>query len=96
MLLGKIIGTVVATQKEEEIRGLRLLLVRALDADLAETKDLVVAADTVGAGVGEVVLFSQGSAARQTKVTDKRPIDAVIMAIVDILEVGGEVRYQKE
>ena len=96
MLLGKIIGTVVATQNEEEIRGLRLLLVRALDADLAETKDLVVAADTVGAGVGEVVLFSQGSAARQTKVTDKRPIDAVIMAIVDILEVGGEVRYQKE
>ena len=96
MLLGKIIGTVVATQKEEEIRGLRLLLVRALDADFAETKDLVVAADTVGAGVGEVVLFSQGSAARQTKVTDKRPIDAVIMAIVDILEVGGEVRYQKE
>lgn len=96
MLLGKIIGTVVATQKEEEIRGLRLLLVRALDADFAETKDLVVAADTVGAGVGEVVLFAQGSAARQTKVTDKRPIDAVIMAIVDILEVGGEVRYQKE
>ena len=96
MLLGKIIGTVVATQKEEEIRGLRLMLIRALDADLDEAKDLVVAADTVGAGVGEVVLFCQGSAARQTKATDKRPIDAVIMAIVDILEVGGEVRYQKE
>ena len=96
MLLGKIIGTVVASQKEEEIRGLRLLLIRTLDADLADTKDLVVAADTVGSGVGEVVLFSQGSAARQTKSTDNRPIDAVIMAIVDTVEVEGEVRYQKE
>lgn len=96
MLIGKVIGTVVATQKEEEIRGLRLLLVRTLDADLQGTKTLVVAADSVGAGTGEVVLFAQGSSARQTKATDKRPIDAVIMAIVDTVEVGGDVRYQKE
>lgn len=96
MLLGKVIGTVVATQKEAEIRGLRLMLVRGLDADMTATKSLVVAADAVGAGVGEVVLFAQGSSARQTELTHNRPIDAVIMAIVDILEVGGDIRYQKD
>jgi microcompartment protein CcmK/EutM len=96
MLLGKVIGTVVASQKEEEIKGLRLLLVRTVDADMAATKSLVVAVDSVGAGVGEVVLFAQGSSARQTKQTENRPVDAVIMAIVDTVEVGGEVRYQKD
>jgi microcompartment protein CcmK/EutM len=95
MLLGKVIGTVVATRKEEEIRGLRLLLVRGLDADLVATKSLVVAADAVGSGVGEVVLFAQGSSARQTNLTNERPVDATIMAIVDILEVDGDVRYRK-
>lgn len=96
MLLGKIIGTVVATQKEKEIEGLRFLLVRTLDAELKGTNSLVVAADVVGSGVGEVVLFAQGSASRQTTQTHKRPIDAVIMAIVDLLEVGNEIRYRKD
>lgn len=96
MLLGKVIGTVVASQKEEKLRGLRFLLVRGLDAQLTGTNNLVVAADAVGAGVGEVVLFAQGSSARQTESTDKRPVDAVIMAIVDTVEVGGDVRYEKE
>jgi microcompartment protein CcmK/EutM len=96
MLLGKVIGTVVATQKEAEIRGLRLMLIRGLDADMTATKSLVVAADAVGAGVGEVVLFAQGSSARQTELTHNRPIDAVIMAIVDVLELDGDVRYLKD
>jgi len=56
----------------------------------------VVAADAVGAGIGEYVLYASGSSARQTTVTDKRPCDAVIMAIVDMWEVDGEVRYRKE
>jgi microcompartment protein CcmK/EutM len=96
MLLGKVIGTVVATQKEESVRQLRLMLVRHLDADLTATQNLVVAADAVGAGVGEVVLYAQGSSARQTVWTDKRPVDAVIMAIVDTIEVDGQVAYQKD
>jgi len=49
----------------------------------------------VGAGPGEVVLYATGSSARLTKVTDKRPVDGVIMAIVDTLEVGGVVKYSK-
>ncbi len=54
-----------------------------------------MAADAVGAGLGEVVLYASGSSARQTRLTDKRPCDAVIMAIVDTLEVDGEVKYDK-
>src|SRR2546425_800177 len=56
----------------------------------------VVAADAVGAGVGEVVLYAAGSSARQTRQTKDRPVDATIMAIVDTVEVGGESRYVKE
>lgn len=96
MLLGTVTGTVVASQKEDEVVGLKFLLVRVLDAELKGTSQLVVAADSVGAGVGEVVLLAQGSSARQTKATTNRPVDAVIMAIVDTVAVRGEVTYQKD
>jgi len=95
VLLGKVIGTVVATRKEEEVIGLKFLLVRVVDAEMKGTAQLVVAVDAVGAGVGEVVLFAQGSSARQTKITNNRPVDAVIMAIVDTVELSGDVTYQK-
>jgi microcompartment protein CcmK/EutM len=96
MLLGKVVGTVVATRKEPEIEGLRMLMVRGLDMDGKPTSTLVVAVDAVGAGVGEVVLYASGSSARQTKVTKDRPVDATIMAIVDEIEVGGKLTYVKE
>jgi microcompartment protein CcmK/EutM len=95
MLLGKIIGTVVASRKEPELEGLRLMLVRELDAGLQATGKPIVAVDAVGAGPGEVVLFAAGSSARQTRVTQNRPVDHVIMAVVDVVEVGGDVRYDK-
>jgi ethanolamine utilization protein EutN len=96
MLIGKVVGTVVSTRKEEELEGLRFMVVRALDAEARPTSTLVVAVDAVGAGVGEVVLYASGSSARQTKVTKDRPVDATIMAIVDQLEVGGTLKYVKE
>jgi len=96
MLLGKVVGTVVATRKEEALEGLRFLLVRGLDAEAKPTSSLVVAVDAVGAGVGEVVLYASGSSARQTQVTKDRPVDATVMAIVDQLEVGGTLKYVKE
>jgi microcompartment protein CcmK/EutM len=96
MLLGKVVGTVVSTRKEEELEGLKLLVVRGLDLEGKPTSTLVVAVDAVGAGVGEVVLYASGSSARQTKVTKDRPVDATIMAIVDQLEVGGSLQYSKE
>lgn len=95
MLLGEVVGTVVSTQKETSLTGLKLLLVRAIDEMRKPTGTIVVAADAVGSGVGEIVLYASGSSARQTKVTDNRPVDAVIMAIVDQIEVAGEVLYKK-
>ncbi len=95
MNMGLVVGTVVATRKEEELIGLKFLLVRAIDLEGKPTSTQVVAADAVGAGVGEVVLWAAGSSARQTKVTKDRPIDATIMAIVDTVEVGGTVKYSK-
>ena len=95
MLLGRVVGTVVATQKEDSLTGLKFLIVSATDATGKDTGSTVVAADSVGAGVGERVLYASGSSARQTRVTDKRPVDAVIMAIVDQIEVGGELTYKK-
>ena len=95
MLLGKVVGTVVSTRKEQELEGLKFLLVRGLDTDGKPTSTLVVAVDAVGAGVDEVVLYASGSSARQTEMTKDRPVDAVIMAIVDQLEVSGALKYVK-
>lgn len=95
MLLGKVQGTVVATQKESSMAGFKFLVVRPMDENCAESGTSVVAVDAVGAGVGEVVLYATGSAARQTVATKDRPCDAVIMAIVDSVEVGGREVYHK-
>lgn len=95
MLLGKVVGTLVATRKEPTLEGLKFLVLKQLDIEGRETGGYRVAADAVGAGLGEVVLFATGSSARQTKFTDRRPCDAVIMAIVDTLEVDGVVTYDK-
>lgn len=95
MQLARVVGTVVSTRKEESLTGLKLLLVRPLDEEGKETGQPLVAADAVGAGPDEVVLVASGSSARQTQATDKRPVDAVIMAIVDSWEVGGHSKYRK-
>jgi len=95
MLLGRIAGTVVASRKEPLMEGWRLLVVQQLGVDNKPTGGYVVGVDTVGAGVGEVVLYASGSSARQTEITRDRPCDAVIMAIVDTWEVGGSEVYHK-
>lgn len=91
MKMGRVVGSVVATRKDEKLEGLKLLLVRDLDVDLAFERSYIVAVDAVGAGAGEVVLYATGSSARQTGLTDAKPVDAVIMAIVDQYDMGGEV-----
>lgn len=95
MNLAKVLGTVVATRKDDKLSGLKLLLLGQVDAAGRPTGASVVAADAVGAGVGEMVLFATGSSARQTRVTDQKPVDAVVMAIVDSWEIDGEERYRK-
>jgi carbon dioxide concentrating mechanism protein CcmL len=95
MLIGRVVGTVVSSNKEQELSGLKLLLVRGADVEGRATGSLVVAIDAVGAGVGEVVLYASGSSARQTQVTKDRPVDATIMAIVDSIEHEGRQTYTK-
>ena len=95
MLLGRIAGTVVASRKEPLMEGWRMLVVQQLGVDNKPPGAYVVGVDTVGAGVGEVVLYASGSSARQTEVTRDRPCDAVIMAIVDVWELGGSEVYRK-
>ena len=96
MQMGKVIGTVVASRKEDVLEGMRFMVVKNCDFDGNLTGPSVVAVDAVGSGVGEVVLYSSGSSARLTKLTDNRPVDATIMAIVDLVEVDGEHRYMKD
>ena len=96
MVVGRIIGTLVASRKEPTLEGLKLLVVRACDVDGNPTGGIAIAVDAVGAGIGEVGLYAAGSSARQTQVTQNRPVDATIMAIVDEITVGGERRYVKD
>ena len=95
MQLARVVGTVVATRKEESIQGIKLLVVRPLDEEGRESGNAIVSADAVGAGPDEIVLIAAGSSARQTVTTDKRPIDSVILAIVDSWNVGNTVKYTK-
>ena len=87
MLLGKVIGTVWATKKDQKLEGLKLLLVRHIELDYSLKKTYVVAADTVGAGVGEIVMITTGSSARQSILTEGKPIDAAVSGIIDKLDV---------
>ena len=90
-----IAGTVVASRKDEGLAGRTLLLLRTLDAQGEATGAPVVAVDAVGAGEGEYVLYASGSSARQTSLTEAKPVDAVVMAIVDSWDIEGEDRYRK-
>ncbi|OGT93351.1 MAG: ethanolamine utilization protein EutN [Gemmatimonadetes bacterium GWC2_71_9] len=90
MKLGRVIGSVVATRKDPSLEGTKLLVVENLTIDLKPEGGYVVAVDAVGAGASEVVLYASGSSARQTPVTKDRPVDAVIMAIVDSFDAHGQ------
>lgn len=90
MTLGKVIGTVWATRKDDQLTGMKLQLVQELQLDGKLKDRFIVAVDSVGAGVGETVLFAQGSSARQTDLTRDKPVDAVIVAIIDKLDVNGD------
>ena len=88
MFLGRVIGTVWSTKKDENLVGAKFLIVKELTLDLKEKDRFVVAVDSVGAGEGEVVLVATGSSSRMTSFTKDKPIDAVIMGIVDKLDVS--------
>mgnify|MGYP001063066985 CR=1 FL=1 len=97
MLLARVTGTVVSTRKEPKIEGFKFLLLEKIDpASMEGKKDYVVAMDTVGAGLGEVVFFVSGSSARMTTLTEGKPSDASIIAIVDSIDLEGRLVYRKD
>jgi microcompartment protein CcmK/EutM len=95
MLIAKVVGSAVATVKDEKLHGTKLLVVREANERGEAIGKPLVAIDTVDAGVNDLVLIASGSSARQTTITKDRPVDAVIMAILDSLEVAGEVTFRK-
>jgi microcompartment protein CcmK/EutM len=95
MLIAKVIGTTVSTIKDEKLVGRKLLIVRQTDEKGNEVGKPYVAVDTVDAGVGDLVLTCSGSSARQTTITKDTPVDAVVMSIIDSLQVGSETVYSK-
>ncbi len=95
MFIGEIVGSVVATRKTANMEGLALRIVRRITPEGDDTDSYLVAVDVVGAGVGEYVLVATGSTARQTQQTDTKPIDAVVMAIIDTWQINHQVKYTK-
>ena len=95
MLIARVGGDVVSTIKDDKMVGRKLLIIREVTAENEIVGKPIVAVDTVDAGIGDVVLVAQGSSARQTNVTKETPTDAVIMAIVDSLEIQGKVTFRK-
>ena len=95
MIFGRVEGTVVATRKDPGLQGFKLLVVRQVSPTLEDSKNFLVAVDTVGAGYGEIVVVVGGSSARMTEHTKNLPVDSAIIAIVDTIELRGKVVYQK-
>ena len=96
MQIAKVKGNVVSTNKTEKLSGLKLLIVIPIDLSTFEEKGQpVVAIDTVGAGVGEIVMLCSGSSSRQTAITENKPSDMAIVAIVDSIELGGNIVFRK-
>lgn len=97
MILARVMGTVVSTRKEEKIEGIKFLLLEKINPKTMKGKgDYVVAMDSVGAGLGEIVFYVAGSSARMTSITENRPADATITAIVDEIDIHGKLVYQKD
>jgi microcompartment protein CcmK/EutM len=88
MILARVVGTVVATRKDERLMGRKLLVARMIDVEGRDEKGHLIAVDTVGAGFQEVVLIVQGSSARMAFDCKDCPIDAAIVGIVDTVEVN--------
>jgi microcompartment protein CcmK/EutM len=96
MLIARVVGSVISTVKDEKLTGVKFLILREATVEGEIVGKPIVAVDTVDAGVGDLVLFASGSSARQTYLTKERPVDAVIMAVIDSINVEGKVTFRKE
>jgi ethanolamine utilization protein EutN len=100
MYLGKVIGSVVSTKKDDSMRGRKLLMVRPMLIDPEDPSQFksggntIIAIDTLGAGEGELVMLAQGSSARQADGLKAMPVDAAIVGIVDTVSISGKKTYE--
>ncbi|NLX00894.1 MAG: EutN/CcmL family microcompartment protein [Actinomycetales bacterium] len=95
MIIARVVGSAVSTIKVDRLRGAKLLVLRQATPGDEVFGDHFVAVDAVGAGEGELVLVARGSAGRHTPLTEGQPVDAVIMAILDSLEIEGSISFRK-
>jgi len=95
MRIARVVGTTISTIKDPKMHGRKLLILNQTDETGAIIGKAYVAVDLVDAGVGDLVLTGHGSSARQTYLTKDCPVDAVVMAVIDHLEVDGEVVFRK-
>ena len=91
MLIGRVIGTVVATRKDEKLIGSKLMITQPLDLELNPKGDSIIAVDTVGAGIGELVVYTTGTAGRIAARKLDAPIDAAIIGIIDEMDFNKEL-----
>jgi microcompartment protein CcmK/EutM len=96
MQIAKVIGTVVSTNKSDKMLGLKMMVVKAIDLDTFEEKGApIISIDAVGAGVGEIVMLVSGSSSRQTAITDAKPVDNSIVAIIDSIDIENKRIFDK-
>lgn len=96
MQMARVAGTIVSTQKDPKLVGLKLHVVQPVDIlDGSDAGKPLVAVDTVGAGIGDIVIIVSGSSARQTQQTSSSPVDTAIVGIIDTVEVEGKTVYSK-
>ena len=95
MILGKVVGTVVSSSTNIEIQGVRFLLIDKINSNCEKKNDYIIALDLIGAGYDELVMISESTSARETQITINKPIDAIIVGIIDIIDENEKIIYQK-
>ena len=95
MILGKVVGTVISTQKNIDVRGAKFLLIEKCNHKGEKRGDFLVALDIIGAGKEELVMISESTSARETPETKNKPIDALIVGIIDVIDDNEKVSYRK-
>jgi microcompartment protein CcmK/EutM len=95
MRIALVVGSTISTIKDEGLKGRKLLIVQETDTNGTPFGPAFVAVDTVSAGTGDLVLITDGSSARYTGNTQNNPVDAVIVGVIDSLEMSGKVTYRK-
>lgn len=91
MQIGKIMGTVVATRKDDRLVGTKLMITQPLDVDLSPKGEPLIAVDTVGAGIGELVIYAKGTASRIAAKKLDAPIDAAVVGIIDEIDIRDDL-----